>query len=184
LPLPSGVENLDIILSKASSEISPASLMGSGTIVEFFKWAREHYDRVIIDSPPFGIVGDVMTLASLVDSVMIMCCPDRTRFQPIKHAARHLTESGARVIGVIVNDLDFGRRNHFSQYDYHYRYAYRYTSRYGAYGQQSKKRSGGDKSSSAPDSPVAGKSVDGDDFTPASPIARQDVVDVSMTDDE
>jgi Mrp family chromosome partitioning ATPase len=113
LAVPSGVENLDVVLSKASSEISPANLMGSGIIVEFFTWARQNYDRVVIDSPPFGIVGDVMTLASLVDSVMIMCCPDRTRFQPIKHAARTLTESGARVIGVIVNDVDFGRRNHF-----------------------------------------------------------------------
>ena len=180
LPIPSGVENLDVVLSKASSEISPANLMGSGIIIQFFTWARENYDRVIIDSPPFGIVGDVMTLASLVDSVMIMCCPDRTRFQPIKHAARHLTESGARIIGVIVNDVDFGRRNHFSQYDYHYRYAYRYTSRYGAYG-QGKKRSAAEK----PGGPaVASKPVYGDGFAPASSASRQDVVDVSMTDDE
>ncbi len=180
LPVSSGVENLDVVLSKASSEISPANLMGTGIIVQFFAWARENYDRVIIDSPPFGIVGDVMTLASLVDSVMIMCCPDRTRFQPIKHAARHLTESGARVIGVIVNDVDFGRRNHFSQYDYHYRYAYRYTSRYGAYG-QGKKRSGAETPVA---SAAASKPVYGDGFTPSASASRQDVVDVSMTDDE
>ena len=185
LPVPSGVENLDVVLSKASSEISPANLMGSGIIVEFFSWARQNYDRVVIDSPPFGIVGDVMTLASLVDSVMIMCCPDRTRFQPIKHAARTLTESGARVIGVIVNDVDFGRRNHFSQYDYHYRYAYRYTSGYGAYG-QGKKRTGsagpeGGKPSLAA---ATSKPVYGDDLAPSPHGSRQDHVDVSMTDDE
>jgi len=185
LAVPSGVENLDVVLSKASSEISPANLMGSGIIVEFFTWARQNYDRVVIDSPPFGIVGDVMTLASLVDSVMIMCCPDRTRFQPIKHAARTLTESGARVIGVIVNDVDFGRRNHFSQYDYHYRYAYRYTSRYGAYG-QGKKRTGaagpeGGKPSLAA---AASKPVYGDDLAPSSQTQRQDHIDLSMTDDE
>jgi len=181
MPIPSGLENLDIVLSKASSEISPANLMGSGAIVEFFTWAREHYDRVIIDSPPFGIVGDVMVLASLADSVMIMCCPDRTRFQPIKHAARHLTESGARVIGVIVNDVDFGRRNHFSQYDYHYRYAYRYTSRYGAYGQG--KKTGAEAKVSA-EGRAAKAVADDDDLTPASVAFRQDVVDASMTDDE
>jgi len=180
LPTSSGYENLDVVFSKASSELSPANLMGSGVIVDFFSWAREHYDRVVIDSPPFGIVGDVMVLASLVDSVMIMCCPDRTRFQPIKHAARHLTESGARVIGVIVNDLDFGRRNQFSQYDYHYRYAYRYTSRYGAYGQGKKVRTG-EKKVPGPGGAALG---DNDDLTPSTASARQDVVDVSMTDDE
>ena len=180
LPTPSGLENLDVVFSKASSELSPANLMGSGVIVEFFTWAREHYDRVIIDSPPFGIVGDVMVLASLADSVMIMCCPDRTRFQPIKHAARHLTEAGARVIGVIVNDVDFGRRNQFSQYDYHYRYAYRYTSRYGAYGQGKKLSAAEQKSAGAASRPIYG----GDDLTPSTGVARQDVVDASMTDDE
>lgn len=183
LPVPSGLANLDVVLSKASSEVSPSSLMGSGAILEFFTWAREHYDRIIIDSPPFGIVGDVMVLASLADSVMILCCPDRTRFQPIKHAARHLTEAGARVIGVIVNDVDFGRRNHFSQYDYHYRYAYRYTSRYGAYGHDKKSGSKAKAPSGVPSRD--GKSaLDEDDLTPPSVAVRQDVVDVSMTDDE
>lgn len=180
LPTPSGVENLDVVFAKASSEISPANLMGSGAIVEFFTWVRERYDRVIIDSPPFGIVGDVMVLSSLADAVMIMCCPDRTRFQPIKHAARHLTESGARVIGVIVNDVDFGSRNNFSQYDYHYRYAYRYTSRYGAYGQGKKEK--GEKKVVAAAETAAG--VNEDDLTPTSAVSRQDVVDVSLTDDE
>ena len=181
LSIQSGIDNLDLILSKASSEISPANLMGSGIIVEFFTWAREHYDRVIIDSPPFGIVGDVMTLASLVDSVMILCCPDRTRFRPIKHAARHLTESGARVIGVIVNDVDFGRRNQFSRYDYHYRYAYRYTSRYGAYGQGKKGKRSLISSDAQPASqPLYG----GEDIESTGPVSRQDIVDVSMTDDD
>jgi len=184
LPVPSGFENLDVVLSKASSEVSPASLMGSGAIVEFFTWVREHYDRIIIDSPPFGIVGDVMVLASLADAVMIMCCPDRTRFQPIKHAARHLTEAGARVIGVIVNDVDFGRRNHFSQYDYHYRYAYRYTSRYGAYGHDKRSGSKAAKPSAEGAPHGAKRAMDDDDLTPSSVAVRQDVVDVSMTDDE
>lgn len=131
LPVPSGVENLDLVCSRASSEISPASLMGSGTILEFFKWARENYDRVIVDSPPFGVVGDVMTLSSLVDAVMIMCCPQRTRFNPLKHAARHLAEAGARVIGAIVNDVDFDRHRLFDKDNYHYKYAYHYGKKYG-----------------------------------------------------
>jgi len=131
LPTSSGVENLDLVCSKASSEISPASLMGSGTIIEFFKWAREHYDRVIVDSPPFGVVGDVMSLSSLVDSVMIMCCPHRTRFNPLKHAARYLTEAGARVIGVVVNDVDFERHRLFDKDNYHYKYSYHYGKKYG-----------------------------------------------------
>ena len=184
LPVDSGIENMDLVLSKASSEINPANLMGSGSINEFFEWARENYDRVFIDSPPFGIVGDVMVLASLADAVMIMCCPDRTRFRPIKHAARTLTESGARVIGVIVNDVDFGRRNQFSQYDYHYRYAYRYTSRYGAYGQGKKLNFDKKTKGPAPATPAAASGLDDDDLTPFSAVMQQDIVDHAMLDDD
>jgi polysaccharide biosynthesis transport protein len=182
LSVASGIENLDLVLSKASSEINPANLMGSGSINEFFAWARQNYDRVFIDSPPYGIVGDVMVLASLSDAVMMMCCPDRTRFRPIKHAARTLTESGARVIGVIVNDVDFGRRNQFSQYDYHYRYAYRYTSRYGAYGQGKKFGIGG-VGKSKKQSPETAM-LDDDDLTPSAATMPRDVVDHSMLDDD
>jgi capsular exopolysaccharide synthesis family protein len=132
LPIASGYANLDIVLSRPSSEISPANLMGTGAVADFFNWARQNYDRVIIDSPPFGIVGDTVVLSTLCDSVMIMCCPDRSHFRPLKHAIRHLTEAGAHVTGVLVNDVDFGRRSMFSGYDYHYRYAYQYSGKYGA----------------------------------------------------
>ena len=105
---PSGVEHLDVVGSLPPDNVNPASIMGSQIVPDFFKWAREHYDRVVIDSPPFGIVGDVMTLASMVDAVMIMCCPDRTHFKPIQHASRTLSESGATVIGIVVNDVEMG----------------------------------------------------------------------------
>jgi len=193
LPVPSGVENLDLICSKASSEISPAALMGSGTIVELFTWARAHYDRVIVDSPPFGIVGDVMTLAALVDSVMIMCCAERTRFNLLKYAHRHLTESGARVIGVVVNDVDFGRHQHFGKYDYHYKYGYKYGSKYGysSYG-------AGQKMSTAPAIAVgsnAVRQITEEEDTTLDPLSRieqveskrkerQDVFDYTLSDEE
>jgi capsular exopolysaccharide synthesis family protein len=130
LPVQSGFANLDLVLSRASSEISPANLMGSGIVAQFVEWARQHYDRIIIDAPPFGIVSDSVVLATVADSVILMCCPDRTHYGPIKHAIRHLTEVGARVIGVLVNDVDFSRRSMFSGYDYHYRYSYSYGGKY------------------------------------------------------
>ena len=186
LPVASGVENLDLICSKASTEISPAALMGSGTIIELFQWAREHYDRVIVDSPPFGIVGDVMTLATLVDSVMILCCAERTRFNLLKYAHRHLTESGARVLGVVVNDVDLGRHQHFGKYDYHYKYSSRYG--YASYGS-------GQKMSTALAVAVGSTSVrhiteEGDSkidpITKSEQVAaqRKDVFDYTLSDDE
>lgn len=127
---PSGYENLSLVLSKPSSKISPASLMGTGILEEFFIWARKNYDKVILDSPPFGIVSDAVALGSMVDSVVILVCPNRSHHRPLRHAIRYLTEAGTRIAGAIVNDVDFGQSRSFVGYDYHYRYAYQYKSRY------------------------------------------------------
>ena len=132
LVMPSGVDGLDVVGSLPPDNVNPASIMGSQVVPDFFKWAREHYDRIVVDSPPFGIVGDVMTLASMVDSVMIMCCPDRTHFKPIQHAVRSLGESGATVIGIVVNDVDMGGAGSaFAPSGHSYGYGY---GGYGGYG--------------------------------------------------
>jgi len=149
----SGVECLDVIGSLPPDNVNPASIMGSQIVPDFFQWAREHYDRIIIDSPPFGIVGDVMTLASLVDSVMIMCCPDRTHFKPIQHAARSLGESGATVIGIVVNDVEMGSANSAFAPAGHRGYGYGYGG-YGGY------RAYGGYSPYAPRKSSAGKNAD------------------------
>ena len=134
LPIASGFENLDLIISRTSTQISPATIMGSEAIRKFFEWARAHYDHVLIDSPPFGLMSDALVLGVLSDSVMLVCRPERSRYRAIRHALRSLLESGGRVLGVIVNDVDFKGGGNFKGYDYSRRYGYNQYGRYGRYG--------------------------------------------------
>ena len=127
----SSVEGLDVICSLPPEGISPSQIFGSTVIADFFAWARANYDRVIVDSPPYGLVGDVVSLSVLVDSVIIMCCPDRTHFKPIQHCSRSLTEAGANILGVVVNDVEISNTSAFSPASHH-RYGYGYG--YGGYG--------------------------------------------------
>ena len=128
------VEGLDIICSLPPDGVAPTTIFGSSIVSEFFTWARENYDRIIIDSPPFGVVGDVVSLAALVDSTIVMCCPDRTHFKPIQYCARTLTESGANILGVVVNDVELTGSSAFNlgtHRSYGYRYGYGYGYGYG-----------------------------------------------------
>ncbi len=180
----SGVECLDVIGSLPPDNVNPASIMGSHIVPDFFQWAREHYDRIIIDSPPFGIVGDVMTLASLVDSVMIMCCPDRTHFKPIQHAARSLGESGATVIGIVVNDVEMGSANSAFAPSGHHGYGYGYGGYggYRAYGGYSpyapRKSSEGKKAAAAGAAGAAEEATDGQ-----KPVVTPPMEDASSDED-
>lgn len=126
------VPNLNVICSLPPEGVNPATVLGSRVVPEFLDWAREHFDKIIVDSPPFGLVGDVVTLATLVDSAIIMCCPDRTHFKPIQYCARCLTEAGATILGVVVNDVEVSSQAAFSPSRHHGGYSKRYG--YGGYG--------------------------------------------------
>jgi tyrosine-protein kinase Etk/Wzc len=51
LPEDTECENLQVISSRPTQEISAAELMGSRIVKDFMVWAEKRYDRVIIDSP-------------------------------------------------------------------------------------------------------------------------------------
>ena len=132
--------SIDVICSLPPEDVVPATIFGSKAMTAFFAWAKANYDRIIVDAPPFGLVGDVVTLASLVDSVLIMCCPDRTHFKPVYFCSRSLVESGANLLGIVVNDVETGTAEAFSPaiqgagragygYGYGYHYGYGYSSK-------------------------------------------------------
>ena len=116
----STVDGLDVFASLPPEGVNPATIFGSSVIGEFFAWARSNYDRIIVDSPPYGLVGDVMSLAVMVDSAIIMCCPDRSHFKPIRYCSRCLVEAGANILGVIVNDVEISSASAFSPSSHHY----------------------------------------------------------------
>jgi capsular exopolysaccharide synthesis family protein len=158
------VPNLDVIASLDPDGVSPSQILGSAVVAEFFEWARSNYDRVIIDSPPYGIVGDVVSLAVTVDSVIIMCCPDRTHFKPIRHCSRTLTEAGANILGVVVNDVDYSNISAFSlSLGHGYRkygygdYAYGY---YGYGGKPKKKSASAEEAAEAEDPEIKSEYAD------------------------
>jgi len=159
------VQNLDVIASLSPEGVTPATIFGSAVMADFFDWARASYDRIIVDSPPFGLVGDVVSLAVMVDSVLVMCCPDRTHFKPIQYCSRQLTEAGANILGVVVNDVDVtnasafapGTHHHYRKYGYggYGGYGYGYGYGYGPYGSKKEGQKDKDSKSRATDDKTA-----------------------------
>ena len=168
------VAGLDAICSLPPDGVSPSTIFGSTPVNDFFEWARANYDRIVIDSPPYGVVGDVVSLAVQADSVLIMCCPDRTHFKPIQYCSRCLAEAGANILGVVVNDVEVSSVAAFDPsshrgYGYGYRYGY-------GYGYRPKKSA--DAGKPAPGAPGANTGSD------AARPARRPVVNEEFTDEE
>lgn len=126
LPQKTACENLQVIGSRTLKGVNASDIFGSGVVSDFVAWAHANYDRVIIDSPPFGAVSDCVVLASLVGSVIVVCRPVMTRKQSTRFMLRNLVDVGANVIGAVINDVDFSKHPYFSNYYHQYHYSYTY----------------------------------------------------------
>lgn len=119
------VENLDIISSRPNKEINPAELLGRNNLTELLVWARANYERVIIDSPPIGLVGDAQVLANLSDSGILVSRIGKTKKRPLKFALARFDETHMPLLGCVVNDVPhslFGMFGGAEGYGYSYGY--------------------------------------------------------------
>ncbi|MCK5921778.1 MAG: polysaccharide biosynthesis tyrosine autokinase, partial [Methylococcales bacterium] len=107
-------KNLDLITSRPHRNTTPAELMGRESLAELIQWARENYDRVIIDSPPLGLGGDTQALANYADSVIIVSRIKQTKKRPLKFVLGRLIEIDANVLGCIANDVPHSLSGLFS----------------------------------------------------------------------
>ena len=130
LPYRVGSAPLWVVSSRHGGESSASEVLGSRAIASIVEWATSHYDRVIIDSPPYSLIGDALVLAGHVSGVLLVCRPSITRMRALRHVARDFSEAGVRMLGVLVNDIEFRRSSYFSNYHYYDNHAYRYAHRY------------------------------------------------------
>lgn len=117
--LPGPTDHLDLMASLSSTEINPADLLGGEGIRRLVAWAREKYDRVIIDTPPIGIISDGLVIADLSDGVVVVCRTAQTRHRALRHVLLQFKGVGSTVLGIIVND--FNMRKVHEPLDVHYK---------------------------------------------------------------
>lgn len=129
------IDNLDVITSKPLIDINPAELLGRSRLAELLRWARENYDRVIIDSPPLGPVGDAQVLANHTDSIIMVSRIGKTRRRALKFALSRFQEVDAHVLGCIANDVPHSLAGLFGGAE-GYGYAYGRSGSYKSYGHE------------------------------------------------
>ena len=113
--------NLDI-LTGGTSAPTPSELLGSERMKVFVTGSMEHYDRVIIDSPPLLAFSDPLVLANLADGVILVVWGGKTPRNLIQKAAQLLQGINARMLGVVLNKIDTSKKSsyyypYYSYYD-------------------------------------------------------------------
>jgi len=112
------VPNL-FVLAAGPVPPNPAELLQGPRFAEVLESCSSKWERVVIDSPPAVPVADPSILASLCDGVVLVARAHKTSFVEAERARRNLVDTGARILGVVLNDVDLQRSGYAA-----YRYGY------------------------------------------------------------
>lgn len=125
------VPNLDV-LPCGPTPPNPSELLHTARFAQVLAECSARYERVILDSPPCSAVTDPAVLGNVADGVLLVVQAGSTTRDAAAHAHRHLMSAKARLLGVILNEIDFSNPAYGYQYYYYQNY-----SRYGyAYGNE------------------------------------------------
>jgi capsular exopolysaccharide synthesis family protein len=116
------VPNLDVLPCGAIPP-NPAELLHAAGFAALLEEMARGYDRVVIDSPPAGVVSDAVVIGTQVDGTLLVFKGGQTSRDAAERTLKALQAVKARVFGAVLNDLDLEDRR-YGQYYYYYRSGY------------------------------------------------------------
>ena len=96
------VSGMDMLMSKPThSEMR--EFVSSTRLRVLIAEAREHYDLVIIDSPPTLRVPDAINLADTSDAIVFLAAWRKTKRRMVQEALKRLSVAGRPIVGVVLS---------------------------------------------------------------------------------
>lgn len=131
------VENLAIIFAGHTTP-NPTELLGNHYFDEMIDYAKEHYDAVLIDSPPLGSVIDTAVIAPKCSGAVLVVEANKCSFRFIQDIKKQLEMTGCRILGVVLNKVKVEKSGYYKRY-----YKGYYSGYYSPYyGDEDKKKEG------------------------------------------
>ena len=123
--VPSGInDNLDLLLAGPIPP-NPTELLARNSFEQVMTLLRQHYDYIIIDSAPVGVVSDTLQISRAADLTVYVCRADYTPKSNFALLNGLAEEKKIPNPCVVLNGIDMSKR----KYGYYYGYG-----RYGKYG--------------------------------------------------
>jgi len=105
---------------------NPAELIGSEQMADLLKIFQNNFTHVVIDSPPIASFTDGVLIASMVDGVILVVNAGKSSKQIVRRSRQILTDIGARIFGVVLNNVNLRTQdNNYYYQSYYHREGYR-----------------------------------------------------------
>ncbi len=110
------VEQFYVVIAGAVPP-NPTELLASENMKRLVKFCRDHFDYVVIDCPPIGLVVDPAVIAPLCDGTMILVEANEVKYRLAQESVNKMKATGCPILGVILNKVSekkYGR--YYSKY--------------------------------------------------------------------
>lgn len=139
-PVPS-VDNL-FVIPCGPVPPNPSEILLTPKIAELFKWLKENFDAIVIDTAPVGLVSDAFTLSNYADSTIYVIRQRYTYKRQVSFIDELYRDKKLPNIGLLVNDvIPEGSKGYYGYGSGRYGYGYGYGmgSHSGYYDESNKK---------------------------------------------
>jgi capsular exopolysaccharide synthesis family protein len=99
---------------------NPAELLGSEQMANLLKVLQKNFTHVVVDSPPITSFTDGVLIASLVDGVILVVHSGKSSRQVVRRAKQLLQDIGAKIFGVVLNNVDIRSQDNYYYYQSYY----------------------------------------------------------------
>lgn len=109
------------ILPSGTIPPNPSELLSSNSFLQFIHEVSEVYDIILMDAPPVGNVTDAAIISAFVDGTILVVNSGRVAIDALKRSKELLANVNAKILGVVLNNLDkhTGGNYYYYQYDYY-----------------------------------------------------------------
>ena len=126
--LPSGINNNLNLLMAGVIPPNPAELVARKSLEMIFEQLRAHYDYIVVDTAPVGLVTDTLQLSRVCDTTVFVCRADFTAKDSFEMINSLSNEKKLPKMSIVINGIDMSKKK------YGYYYGYGKYGRYGRYG--------------------------------------------------
>ncbi len=109
------------ILPLSNAGFSPKDVFGSEEIDRLLAELREEFDLIVLDCAPVLAVADTRVIAAKSDCVAVVTRWQKTPIRAVRAALEHLQSAGAKIRGVVLNNVDRRMQGYYSYPMYEFR---------------------------------------------------------------
>ena len=99
---------------------NPAELLGSDQMRRLLGELVDQFDHIVIDSPPVVSFADAVIVSTMVDGVILVVRGGFSSRGIVLRSRQILTDVGAKIYGVVLNDADMKSSDSYYHYNSYY----------------------------------------------------------------